>query len=49
MPEVAVAVTVFIRYQIDPFKRAMFEQYAQLLAHHHSKGGWRSDRLLDAA
>jgi hypothetical protein len=27
--EVAVAVTVFIRYQIDPFKRAMFEQYAQ--------------------
>ena len=29
MPEVAVAVTVFIRYQIDPFKRAMFEQYAR--------------------
>jgi NIPSNAP len=28
-PEVAVAVTVFIRYQIDPFKRAMFEQYAR--------------------
>jgi hypothetical protein len=27
--EVAVAVTVFIRYQIDPFKRAMFEQYAR--------------------
>jgi hypothetical protein len=26
---VLVAVTVFIRYQIDPFKRAMFEQYAQ--------------------
>ena len=24
-----MAVTVFIRYQIDPFKRAMFEQYAQ--------------------
>jgi len=24
-----VAVTVFIRYQLDPFKRAMFEQYAQ--------------------
>jgi hypothetical protein len=24
-----VAVTVFIRYQIDPFKRAMFEQYAR--------------------
>jgi hypothetical protein len=28
-PEVIVAVTVFIRYQIDPFKRAMFEQYAR--------------------
>ena len=28
-PEVALAVTVFIRYQIDPFKRAMFEQYAR--------------------
>jgi hypothetical protein len=28
-PEVPVAVTVFIRYQIDPFKRAMFEQYAR--------------------
>jgi hypothetical protein len=28
-PEVAVVVTVFIRYQIDPFKRAMFEQYAR--------------------
>ena len=24
-----MTVTVFIRYQIDPFKRAMFEQYAQ--------------------
>ncbi len=23
-----MAVTVFIRYQIDPFKRALFEQYA---------------------
>jgi hypothetical protein len=28
-PEVAVTVTVFIRYQLDPFKRAMFEQYAK--------------------
>jgi hypothetical protein len=28
-PEVPLAVTVFIRYQIDPFKRAMFEQYAR--------------------
>jgi len=24
-----LAVTVFIRYQIDPFKRAMFEAYAR--------------------
>ena len=24
-----MAVTVFIRYQLDPFKRAMFEEYAQ--------------------
>jgi hypothetical protein len=28
-PEVVLAVTVFIRYQLDPFKRAMFEQYAK--------------------
>ncbi len=27
--EVPLAITVFIRYQIDPFKRAMFEQYAR--------------------
>jgi hypothetical protein len=27
--EVPLAVTVFIRYQLDPFKRAMFEQYAK--------------------
>jgi hypothetical protein len=27
--EVPLAVTVFIRYQIDPFKRAMFEEYAK--------------------
>jgi hypothetical protein len=38
-------VTVFIRYQLDPFKRAMFEQYSK---------NWltiipRSHRLLDAA
>jgi hypothetical protein len=26
---VAVAITVFIRYQLDPFKREMFEQYAK--------------------
>jgi hypothetical protein len=24
-----LAITVFIRYQIDPFKRAMFEAYAR--------------------
>ena len=24
-----MGVTVFIRYQIDPFKRAMFEQYSK--------------------
>jgi len=24
-----MTVTVFIRYQIDPFKRALFEQYAK--------------------
>jgi hypothetical protein len=28
-PEVPMAVTVFIRYQLDPFKRALFEQYAR--------------------
>ena len=28
-PEVALAVTVFIRYQLDPFKRTMFEEYAK--------------------
>ncbi len=24
-----MSVTVFIRYQLDPFKRALFEQYSQ--------------------
>jgi len=24
-----MAITVFIRYQLDPFKRAMFEEYAR--------------------
>jgi hypothetical protein len=28
-PEVPVAITVFIRYQLDPFKRAMFEEYSR--------------------
>jgi len=27
--EVALSVTVFIRYQLDPFKRALFEEYAK--------------------
>jgi hypothetical protein len=27
--EVFVTITVFIRYQLDPFKRAMFEEYAR--------------------
>jgi hypothetical protein len=27
--EVLMTVTVFIRYQLDPFKRAMFEQYSK--------------------
>jgi NIPSNAP len=27
-PEVPL-ITVFIRYQFDPFKRAMFEEYAK--------------------
>jgi hypothetical protein len=28
-PEAPVTITVFIRYQIDPFKRAEFEVYAK--------------------
>jgi hypothetical protein len=27
--EVPVTITVFIRYQVDPFKRAQFEEYAK--------------------
>src|ERR1700720_4393957 len=27
--EALMAITVFIRYQLDPFKRAMFEEYAR--------------------
>lgn len=34
--EVTLAITVFIRYQLDPFKRPMFEEYAKL-AHDHSE------------
>jgi hypothetical protein len=29
MQEPQMTVTVFIRYQLDPFKRAMFEQYSK--------------------
>jgi hypothetical protein len=28
-PEVILAITVFIRYQLDPFKRPMFEEYGK--------------------
>jgi NIPSNAP len=28
-PEVAMTITVFIRYQLDPFKRALFEHYSK--------------------
>ena len=44
-----MAVTVFIRYQLDPYKRAMFEQYAQALDRHHPAMRRRSPGLLDAA
>ena len=44
-----MAITVFIRYQLDPFKRAMFEEYAKKLAQHHSEMRRRPYRLLDAA
>jgi hypothetical protein len=29
LPEVPMTVTVFIRYQLDPFKRAKFEEYSK--------------------
>src|SRR5260370_1029016 len=38
-PEVPLAVTVFIRYQIDPFKRTMFEQYAKRWLNIIPRGG----------
>ena len=44
-----MTVTVFIRYQLDPFKRAMFEEYAKRWLTHHSEMRRRPDRLLDAA
>jgi hypothetical protein len=27
--EISMTITVFIRYQLDPFKRALFEEYAK--------------------
>ena len=30
-----MTVTVFIRYQIDPFKRALFEEYSKRWLVHH--------------
>ncbi len=33
-----MAVTVFIRYQLDPFKRVHVRAVCQALAHHHPAG-----------
>ena len=44
-----MTVTVFIRYQLDPFKRAQFEQYSKNWLTHHPEMRRRPDRLLDAA
>ncbi len=44
-----MTVTVFIRYQIDPFKRAQFEEYAKQMALHHPGLRRRPDRLFHAA
>ena len=44
-----MAVTVFIRYQIDPFKRAMFEQYARSAGSRIIPKCGGDLRLLDAA
>ena len=49
IPEVPMSITVFIRYQIDPFKRAMFEQYAKRWLTIIPKARRRSKGLLDAA
>ena len=32
-----MTITVFIRYQLDPFKRAMFEEYSKHWLDHHSR------------
>ena len=44
-----MTLTVFIRYQIDPFKRDQFEDYARALARHHPGVRRQLPRLLDAA
>jgi NIPSNAP len=38
--EAPMTVTVFIRYQLDPFKRAMFEQYSKNWLHIIPKCGY---------
>ena len=42
-------ITVFIRYQLDPFKSAAFEDYARRWLTIIPKCGGDSDRILDAA
>ena len=44
-----MTVTVFIRYQLDPFKRAMFEEYSKNWLTIIPEMRRRPDRLLDAA
>jgi hypothetical protein len=44
-----LAITVFIRYQLDPFKRTMFEDYAKRWLTIIPEMRRRSRRLLDAA
>ena len=44
-----MTVTVFIRYQLDPFKRAMFEEYSRNWLTIIPKCGGDLHRLLDAA
>ena len=44
-----MTLTVFIRYQLDPFKRNQFEEYAQALADDHPGLRRQLPRLLDAA
>jgi hypothetical protein len=43
-----LAATVFIRYQIDPFRRAMFEAYAKRWLTIIPQMRRRSAGLLDA-